>query len=139
MISGSCLCGAVRFEISGEHSKVGICHCSLCRKASGVGSSAIIALAADRLRWIGGKDEVAHYERPSGYGVSFCRTCGSPVPDPDDRRTMYRVPVGLLDGNPPLLVGDHIYIGSKASWDEIGDDAAQFDGDGPDRPRDQAA
>ena len=139
MIHGSCLCGAVRFEILGARSKIGVCHCSLCRKASGVGSTAIIALPATNLRWVSGQDTVSQYERPSGYGTSFCRTCGSPVPDPDSRRTMYRVPVGLLDENPPLAVGDHIYVASKASWDEIGDAAPQFEGDGPDRPRDQVA
>lgn len=139
MIRGSCLCGAVQFEITGEHSKVGICHCSLCRKASGSGSTAVIALAAERLRWIAGHDVLAQYERPSGYGVTFCRTCGSPAPDPDSGRTMYRVPVGLLDQNPPLAVGDHIFVGSKASWESIPNDAPHFEGDGPDRPRDQVA
>lgn len=139
MIRGSCLCGAIRFEIAGEHSKVGICHCSLCRKASGAGSTAIIALAADCLRWIAGEDMLTQYERPSGYGVTFCRVCGSPAPDSDGRRTMYRVPVGLLDGNPPLLVGDHIYVGSKAQWDEIAGPDPQYDGDGPDRPRTERA
>ena len=139
MIRGSCLCGAIRFEIAGSHSKIGICHCSLCRKASGAGSTAVIALAAERLRWISGETSVAQYERPSGYGVSFCRVCGSPAPDPDSARTMYRVPVGLLDDDPPLIVGDHIFVASKASWDEIGDRAPQFADDGPDRPRDQVA
>jgi hypothetical protein len=139
MIRGSCLCGAVRFEIEGLHSKIGVCHCSLCRKASGVSSTAVLALSATNLRWVSGQDAITQYERPSGYGTSFCRVCGSPAPDPDNRRTMYRVPVGLLDDNPPLPVGDHIYVGSKAAWDEIGDTAPQFQGDGPDRPRDQQA
>lgn len=139
MIRGSCLCGAVRFEIDGAHSKIGICHCSLCRKSSGTGSTVVIALAADRLRWLAGEDKLTQYERPSGYGVTFCRICGSPAPDPDAARTMYRVPVGLLDDDPPLVVGDHIYVGSKASWDHIAGEAPCFDGDGPDRPRDQMA
>ena len=40
---------------------------------------------------------------------------------------MYAVPVGLLDGNPDIKVGDHIFVGSKASWDIIGDNAPQLD------------
>ncbi len=139
MMNGSCLCGGVRFEIAGPRSKIGICHCSLCRKTSGTGSTATIAVAASNLRWICGQDSVTQFARPSGYGTSFCRTCGSPVPDPDSRRSMYQVPVGLLNDNPPLCVGDHIYVGSKAGWDEIGDAVPQFEGDGPDRPRDQVA
>ena len=52
---------------------------------------------------------------------------------------MYAVPVGLLDDDPALAFGDHIYVGYKANWDVIGDDAPQFDEDGPPRPRDQVA
>lgn len=139
MIKGSCLCGGVRFEISGKHSKLGICHCSLCRKVSGVGSIATIEISFEQLTWVSGEDLLTTFERPSGYGSTFCRVCGSPAPDSDQRKTMYGVPVGLLDGNPVLLVGDHIYVASKATWEVIGDDAPQFPQDGPLRPRDQTA
>lgn len=139
MLQGSCLCGGIRFEIAGRHSKIGLCHCSLCRKVSGVGSTAKIVMAFESLRWLSGTDLVATYTRPSGYGSAFCRVCGSPAPDSDDARTMVGVPVGLLDGNPPLEIGDHSYVASKASWDAIGDRAPQFADDGPARPRDQAA
>lgn len=137
MMRGSCLCGAVQFQVIGPYSKIGLCHCSLCRKASGAGFTAVIALAEESLQWLAGQHLVRQFERPSGYGLSFCGQCGSPVPDPDLRRTMYRVPVGLLDGDPPLAVGDHIFVASKAEWDHIADTAPQFDGDGPPRPRDQ--
>ncbi len=79
------------------------------------------------------------YERPSGYGLAFCRVCSSPAPFSDRERTTYEVPVGLLDDDPPLAFGAHIYVGSKANWDVIGDDAPQFDERGPPRPRDQVA
>jgi hypothetical protein len=137
MLSGSCLCGGIRFEISGSHSKIGACHCSLCRKSSGVGSTAVITISFEQLRWVSGEELVTTFERPSGYGSAFCRTCGSPAPDTDRERTMYQVPVGLLDDNPQLAFGDHIYVGSKANWDVIGDNAPQFDEDGPPRSRDQ--
>ncbi len=90
-----------RFEIAGRHSKTGECHCSLCRKVSGVGATAKIVLAFDDLRWVSGEDLVATFVRPSGYGSAFCRVCGSPAPDSDDGKTMVGVPVGLLDGDPP--------------------------------------
>ncbi len=42
MVRGSCLCGAVRFEITGETTKIGMCHCSKCRKVSGAASNPLI-------------------------------------------------------------------------------------------------
>lgn len=104
MLKGSCLCQGMRFEITGTHSKVGICHCSLCRKTSGTGSSAAIVVAYDQLTWLAGQELVT-----SGPKHSFCRVCGAHAPDSNPRKTVYVVPVGVLDGNPNLLVGQHIY------------------------------
>jgi hypothetical protein len=138
MLKGSCLCGGIQFEVRGRHSKIGACHCSLCRKCSGVGSTASIAISFEQLTWISGQDLVGTFERPSGYGTAFCRVCGSPAPDTDRGQTMYTVPVGLLDGDPDLQFGDHIYVGSRARWDVIGDSAPQYEGgDAPPRLRDQ--
>lgn len=133
MIKGSCLCGGIEFEVTGAHSAIGMCHCSLCRKVSGVGATAVIVIAFAALRWVAGQQLVTAFERPSGFGSTFCRVCGSPAPETDVRQTIYTIPVGLLDGDPPLRVGDHIHVGSKANWDAIGDDAPQFTEDGPPR------
>jgi hypothetical protein len=137
MLKGSCLCGGMRFEITGTHSKVSICHCSLCRKTSGTGSSAAIVVGYDQLNWLSGLDLVT-----SGPKHSFCRVCGAHAPDSNPRKTLYVVPVGILDDNPELLVGQHIFVGSKARWDVIGEDGArQFDeaSTEPPLPRDQVA
>jgi hypothetical protein len=91
MLRGSCLCGGIVFEIAGEVPGIGQCHCSLCRKVSGVGSAAAIAISADRLKWISGQDLLQGFQRPSGYGTSFCRVCGSPAP-PSARSTTTRGP-----------------------------------------------
>lgn len=123
----------MRFEITGRHSGIAHCHCSLCRKASGVGSIAHIVIPFDGLRFVAGQDLVTTFERPSGYGTAFCRVCGSPAPDHNDARTLYRIPVGLLDQDVDVPTTEHIFVGSKARWDVIGDDGTQFEGDGPKR------
>jgi hypothetical protein len=125
----------MRFEITGTHSKVSICHCSLCRKTSGTGSSAAIVVGYDQLKWLSGLGLVMN-----GPKHSFCRVCGAHAPDSNPRKTVYVVPVGILDDNPKLLVGQHIFVGSKAQWDVIGEDgASQFREDSPEPPlpRDQ--
>ena len=126
MIQGSCLCGGLRFEIRGAAAGIVQCHCSLCRKVSGTGCNATIAVSADQLRWLAGEDLVKTYVRPSGYGSSFCAVCGSPAPDANAARTRYGIPAGLLDGDPALRVVEHIFVASKACWDVIGDDAPRF-------------
>jgi hypothetical protein len=127
MLQGRCLCGGVTFEITGEVPGVTLCHCSLCRQVSGVGSTATIWIKAEQLRWITGQELVQEFQRPSGYGTSFCRTCGSPAPDPNRSRTIYGIPIGVLAGNPPLKVTEHIFVRSKAEWDVIGDAAPCHD------------
>lgn len=133
MLQGSCLCGAIRIRVQGRHSGVAHCHCSRCRKVSGVGSFAHVIVPVGGLAWVAGEDQVAHFALPSGYETRFCRVCGSPAPDLGARGTHYRVPVGLFDGAPRFQVTEHIFVGSKAAWDAIGDDASQFPGDGPPR------
>jgi hypothetical protein len=127
MLTGSCLCGGIRFEISGPVAGIVQCHCSLCRKSSGTGSIATVRVRAAQLRWLSGEDLVRTFARPSGYGTSFCSVCGSPAPDSDSARAHYGIPAGLLDGDPALRVMEHIFVGSKAQWDAIPGDAPQHD------------
>jgi hypothetical protein len=91
----------------------------------------------DQLNWLSGLDLVTN-----GPKHSFCRVCGAYAPDSNPRKTLYVVPVGILDDNPELLVGPHIFVDSKARWDVIGEDGArQFEGAStePPLPRDQVA
>jgi hypothetical protein len=130
MIKGSCLCGGIQFEVSGLHSKVVICHCSRCRKTSGTSSAAQIVVRYDALLWRSGEDLVVN-----GPKHAFCRVCGAHAPDANARKTAYIVPAGILDDNPRLVVGEHIFVGSKAHWDVLGDDGApQFNEGNPGPP-----
>jgi hypothetical protein len=126
MIRGSCLCGAVRFEYDRAVTQVGMCHCSQCRKVSGVASNAVIVVPEAELRWLSGEELRREFAKPSGWGSTFCRRCGSPLPRKMPSAAAYWVPVGLLDDDPGLRIGGHIFVGSKAAWDEIAGEAPQF-------------
>lgn len=125
VLSGGCLCGAVRFEITGGTSQLDKCHCSLCRKASGSGHTTTAITYADNLRWLSGEDAIRSYEYSEIYTPHFCGTCGSPVPLVGKFGYCF-IPVGSLDDDPGLKVYKHIFVASKASWDHIGDDAPQY-------------
>jgi len=128
---GGCLCGAVRFGLKERLAPVGFCHCSICRKASGVASSAVLSVRRERFAWISGEDAREVFSLPSGWSNCFCRTCGCPAPQatPDGQRMW--VPAGVLEGDPQLKIAGHIFVGSKASWELICDDAPQFEGHAP--------
>ena len=119
MNRGSCLCGAVRFEVTGRTTDIGMCHCTKCRKVSGVASNATLVVGRDGLHFVSGEDHIARFALPDGWGVWRCGTCGSPVPMLHPEGGGYFVPAGLLEGDPGVRVAGHIWVDSKAPWDEI--------------------
>ena len=131
MIRGSCLCGEVRFEIEGPIHSIGMCHCSRCRKASGVASNATFMVSKQHFRWVAGEDGLGSYALPSGFRTSFCSSCGCPAPDLHPSGGAYWVLAGSLDDDPGIEVAMHIFVGSRASWDEIAGDATQYQDDFP--------
>ena len=122
MLTGSCLCGRVRYEIDGKLGPVGHCHCVTCRKAQG---GAFVTNAPVRLKYfrlLSGSDLVAAYESSPGKQRCFCRNCGSPLwsrreSDPD----ILRIRLGLLDSDPERRPLAHIWVSEKAPWYEITD------------------
>lgn len=126
MTSGACLCGAVRFELTGAPIAFSMCHCSKCRRVSGVASNATLFTPRDRFRWLAGEDRITRFSLPGGWGVCRCATCGSPVPAEHPSGGAYAVPAGLVDSDPGVRVTGHIWVGSKAPWDEIAGDAPQL-------------
>jgi hypothetical protein len=125
--TGGCLCGALRFALHGPLPPVGMCHCSKCRRVSGAASNAILNVRAERFEWLAGEDHWREFRVASGWGSFFCPTCGSPAPHRLAGGKRVLVPAGTLDEDPGPRVAGHIFVGSKASWDVIGDDGPQFD------------
>jgi hypothetical protein len=104
-----------------------MCHCSQCRKVSGAASNAVIVVPETDFRWLAGETLGQRYARPSGWQTVFCRSCGSPLPQKLRGAAAYWVPAGLLDDDPGLRIGAHIFVGSRAPWDEISGSAPRFD------------
>jgi len=135
-IAGSCLCGAVGFEIDGAPQRIVNCYCSLCRRSRGTPFGSTVFIARERFRWLRGRDRIRVYRLPAprSYEVEFCTQCGSLVPSVVPEMGFALLPVGAIDAQLPPVPMVHIYVGSKAPWYEIADRWPQFN-DMPPRER----
>jgi hypothetical protein len=132
MISGSCLCGGVRFEVARVVGPFELCHCSRCRKVSGSAFMAAVGVERRDFRYLAGQDLVVSYdapilEAPPAYRSTFCRRCGSPVPDPTSTAPWFEIAAGLFDGDLGLTPERHIMVDRKAAWFPITDRLPQLD------------
>jgi hypothetical protein len=125
-LSGSCLCGAVRYEVDGELTEAGHCHCLMCRKEHGAAFATYATVDPDRFRWLSGEEDVARFESSADEFRIFCQVCGSTLGGMADDR-VDAITLGTVDGDPGVAPQSHIFVGSKASWHEIDDDLPRFE------------
>jgi hypothetical protein len=126
MATGECNCGAVRFEIDADLAGVFVCHCSICRRSTGSNGIAVVVFPKDRFRWLRGQELISTWSKPGTHWQTwFCSVCGSPVPGENDATRMFAPAGCLTEGGAALRVIHHIWVDSKAPWDEIGDAGQQ--------------
>jgi hypothetical protein len=127
MLEGGCLCGGIRFQITGKLGPAGYCHCKQCQRASG---SAFAANAPARTRYFqltSGADLVSEYESSAGKFRAFCRRCGSPIYSRrDSEPDLRRIRLGTLDSDPERRPLAHVWVGAKAPWYPIEDGLPQY-------------
>jgi hypothetical protein len=126
MLSGSCLCGAVAYEIDGSLGPIGHCHCRTCQKAHAAPFATTARLDRAAFRWSRGADVVAHFESTPGKKRHFCPRCGSHLMAAWDDQPTVIVRVGSLDGDPGGRPVVHIWTSQRAPWFEITDALPQF-------------
>ena len=127
---GSCLCGAVRFDISGQLRGVVYCHCSQCRKQSGHYYAAT-SVADDDLT-VEGAEKITWYEASSSARRGFCSVCGSALFWKHNEQNETSVMAGAFE-RPSSLKGEvHIFIADKGDYYEIDDGLPQFERSTPD-------
>ena len=126
--SGSCLCGAVKFEIQGEFDSFYLCHCQHCQKDTGSAHAANLFSRSARLVWHSGEDAVTSFTLPgTRHSKSFCKLCGSALPSTQIAGLLV-VPAGCLDTEVTMEPTAHIFLSSKAVWDEGSAEVPEFEG-----------
>lgn len=126
---GSCLCGAVQFEIDEFLPQAAHCHCSMCRKFHGAAYATIASVPRSRFRWLAGEDCLKGYTAPNGTTRSFCEHCGSSLVfhSPKAPSDIIEIALGAIDGDIPLKPDAHIFVHSGANWVDVEDDIPQFE------------
>ena len=126
-LSGSCMCGAISYTIEGPIPDFGSCHCQTCQKASGSAFGTNLGIPRTQLSLSDPQGFLKGYESSPDKIRSFCSHCGTPIyahlkSTPD----LVRIRMGTLETPVSKGVKAHTFVSEKASWHEIGGDAAQF-------------
>ncbi|HTW74398.1 MAG TPA: GFA family protein [Steroidobacteraceae bacterium] len=126
--AGSCLCGAVAYEATGEPLSMQNCHCLRCRRARAAAHATNLFYRESQFAWLRGAEQVGQYKLPEArfHTTAFCRQCGSGVPRISAERGIVVIPAGGLDTDPSLRPQRHIFTNYKASWFQITDSLPQF-------------
>jgi hypothetical protein len=118
-LTGSCLCGAVRYQTTAEPAFSGHCYCADCRRETGGGHLTIAAVPDNSVTIVGA---ISTYSRPGGSGQPvervFCPSCGTTLlsrPRAMAGITMLRA--GTLDDPSRIAPGMSIFTSRALSWD----------------------
>lgn len=122
-VTGSCLCGGVRFELTQPLLRAGHCHCSRCRKHSGTFGLTQGRVPREGFRLLSGEELLRVYRPERAMAKVFCSRCGSSLFGgtwPEGPEVSVRL--GALDDDPGIRPQYRTYVDSRAPWDELPDD-----------------
>lgn len=124
-LTGECFCGEIKYEIKGVLFDARSCHCSRCRKAFSSQASAYALVSPSEFSWISGKEYLTTYAGQQGFGLQFCKQCGSTLCGIFENE-VHGVTLGCLNEAPEIEIGRHIFVGSKASWEVMPEGVTQY-------------
>lgn len=123
LVTGSCLCKGVRFELSKPPVSASYCHCTRCQKRTGTAASPQARIVPGSIRITSGEDLVRAYEPTDGFPKAFCSTCGSALwsVNPDSGQ-IASIRMSLFDDDPGVRPTYRQFTAYAADWEPIPDD-----------------
>lgn len=123
MHKGSCLCGAIRFEVEGELTPPTACHCTKCRKHTGhyeagtdVPKAALTVFGEEKVGWYQSSEKVRR---------GFCSVCGSSLFFDPIYRDWIGIYMGAFDTPTNTHLSMHIFVADKGDYYDIVDGLPQ--------------
>ncbi len=127
ILHGGCLCGGVRYQITGPRRDIIVCHCENCRRTHGhvaaytsVDQADLQLISEQSLQWF-------HDQSPNTYR-GFCNRCGASLFwDARDGNNKIAVAAGTLDDASSLKTIGHVYVSEAGGYYEIDDGLPQYE------------
>jgi hypothetical protein len=122
-LTGGCLCGQVRFEVTKPLLFAGYCHCTRCQRRTGTAAAVSARIAPGSLRVVSGEALVKAFRPPDGFAKIFCSDCGGALwsrsqKDPE----VISVRLGAFDADPGIRPSYRQYVAYAAKWEPIPED-----------------
>ena len=128
-VTGGCLCGAVRYSITGEPAGTGQCHCKDCQRASGTGHMSLARFKKDDVAMSGQTASFASVADSGNINTRhFCPQCGSRLYGENSAFPgIVNVSVCCMDDNDWFVPGRVVYAKDRPKWDVTSTDVPNFD------------
>jgi hypothetical protein len=123
LITGSCGCGAVSFEIGEPLGTAYYCHCTRCQRRTGTAMQGSARLAPGSVELTAGEEHLRAWWPGDGFEKVFCGQCGSALfaRDPESGELAV-VRLGAIDGDAGVRPAFHQFVAYAAPWEPLPDD-----------------
>jgi len=125
-MKGSCLCGAVVYEIDRLDMPIQHCHCVTCRKAHAAAFTSTAGVNREHFRWLKGEEKLSSYQSSSGKRRYSCSVCGSHLVASREAQPNVVLRVATLDEDPHATPQGHFWTSHDVSWLEYGDTVPSY-------------
>jgi hypothetical protein len=127
-MAGGCMCGAVRYETTGDSFGVAHCHCHSCRKHNGGPVVTLAGYNNDQVAFSG--DARKTYESSPGVGRAFCGKCGTPLTweGESDGAYIFEFHISTFDNPDALVPTGHSFDVERIAWFDIADNLPRYEG-----------
>jgi hypothetical protein len=122
-LTGGCLCGGVRYEVTEPLVWAAYCHCTRCQRRTGSSASAQARVAPGSFRITAGEELVSTYDPgDDGFLKCFCSHCGSALWAVNPSGSVRGVRLGTFDRDPGVRPSFRQFVAYAAPWEPIPDD-----------------
>ena len=133
-MKGSCLCGAIEYEITQLDMPITHCHCRTCRKAHAAAYAPVAGVLRAHFRWLRGEGALRTFESSPGKLRHFCETCGTHLLAERPGQPHLVLRVATLDDDPGVTPAMHIWCSDDVPWLADAGDVPRYGAWQPDRP-----
>lgn len=115
-MKGSCLCGAISYEVAALDTAILFCHCQTCRKAHAAPLVPTAGVMREHFVWLKGEDSLSSFESSPGKIRHFCMLCGTHLVAERPGKPVLILRVATLDDAPGAMPEAHIWTSHDLNW-----------------------